>query len=141
MQVEHCILIDRAPEEIFHIYADVSNWYKWDPDTKASHIDGLFQRGTKGKITPTKGNTVPMSLTAVVPNRHFTVEVKIPFFCMVFEHELFPNASSTQVIHRVTLSGLLSPILGRLICAQVNKGLPITLAKLKAQAEGVAGAI
>jgi uncharacterized protein YndB with AHSA1/START domain len=132
MQVEHRILIDKPPEEIFRIYADVSNWNKWDPDTKSSCIDGPFQSGTRGKLTPAKGSAVPMLLTEVVPNHNFTAEAGIPFFRMVFEHELLPTDSGTEVIHRVTFSGLLSPLLGRLVGAQLNKGLPITLAKLKA---------
>lgn len=141
MQVEHRILINRPPEEIFRIYSDVSSWNKWDPDTKASFIDGPFQSGARGKLTPAKGNTVPMLLTEVIPNQGFTAESKIPFFRMVFEHELFPTDSGTEVIHRVTFSGLLSPLLGKLIGAQVNKGLPATLAKLKATAEGTVNAV
>lgn len=135
MQVEHSVLVNAAPERLFCLYADVSNWNRWDPDTKASSLDGPFQAGTRGSLTPTKGNTVPMLLTSVVPDRSFTVEVKIPLFCMVFEHELLPEHGSTKVIHRVTFSGALAFLLGRVIGSQLNKGLPVTLARLKASAE------
>ena len=135
MQVEHAILVNAPPERLFSLYADVSNWNRWDPDTKASSIDGPFQAGTRGSLTPTKGNTVPMFLTSVVPDRSFTVEVRIPLFRMVFEHELLPENGSTKVTHRVTFSGALAFLLGRVIGSQLNKGLPVTLAKLKASAE------
>ena len=135
MKVEHSVLVNAAPERLFALYADVPNWNRWDPDTKASHIDGPFQAGTTGSLTPTKGNSVPMLLTSVVPNRSFTVEAKIPLFRMVFEHELLPADGATNVVHRVTFSGPLAFFLGRIIGSQLNKGLPVTLAKLKATAE------
>jgi Polyketide cyclase / dehydrase and lipid transport len=135
MQIEHSILVNAAPDRLFALYADVANWNRWDPDTKASSIDGPFQVGTRGSLTPTKGNTVAMLLTSVVPDRSFTVEAKIPLFRMVFEHELVPVNQATQVTHRVSFSGALAFLLGRMIGAQLNKGLPVTLAKLKATAE------
>jgi hypothetical protein len=135
MQIEHSILVNAAPEVLFTLYADVPNWNRWDPDTKASSIQGPFQTGTTGSLTPTKGNTVPIVLTSVVPNHSFTVEAKIPLFRMVFEHELLPASETTKVVHRVTFSGALAFLLGRIIGYQLNKGLPVTLAKLKATAE------
>ncbi len=136
-QVEHRVIVDASSEIIFRIYTDVSNWNKWDPDTKASFIDGPFQVGSKGKITPNKGMAVPMLLTSVNENQNFTVESKIPFLRMIFEHELIPTETGTEVIHRVTFSGLLSPLFGKIIGTQLNRGLPITLANLKAKAEGI----
>ena len=135
MQIQHSVLVNAAPERLFPLYADVPNWNRWDPDTKVSYIDGPFQTGASGSLTPTKGKTVPMLLTSVVPNRSFTVEAKIPLFRMVFEHELLPANGATEVTHRVSFSGALAFLLGRVIGAQLNKGLPVTLAKLKATAE------
>jgi hypothetical protein len=135
MQIQHSVLVSATPARLFALYADVRNWNRWDPDTKASHIDGPFQTGTKGSLTPTKGNTVPMLLTSVVPNCSFTAEAKIPLFRMVFEHELLPANGATEVVHRVSFSGALAFLLGRFIGAQLNKGLPVTLSKLKAAAE------
>jgi hypothetical protein len=120
---------------LFDIYANVSGWKDWDPDTKEACIDGPFEVGSKGHLTPAKGRRVPMVLTEVVPGRRFTVESKIPLLCMKFEHELHPRGQETEVIHRVAFSGLLSTLLGRIIGSQVDKGLPVTLANLKALAE------
>ena len=135
MQVEHGTTIEAAPEQIFPFYEDVAHWHTWDPDTRSATLDGPFQVGTRGRLTPTQGNTVPMLITHVEPNRSFTVECKIPLFRMVFEHELKPSVASTQVVHRVRFSGLLTPILGRLLCKRIDQGLPHTLARLKQQAE------
>lgn len=135
MQVEHRITVAAPPERIFSIYEDVPGWRTWDPDTKSATLDGPFVVGSRGKLTPAKGNTVPMLITAMVPNRSFTVECRIPLFRMEFEHELVPMGSRTEVIHRVLFSGALSPLLGRIIARQLNSGLPVTLANLKRRAE------
>jgi hypothetical protein len=42
------------------------------------------------------------------------------------------------VIHRVTISGLLSVLLGRMLVKPLNQGLPATLASLERVAERVA---
>jgi hypothetical protein len=135
MQVEHRISVAAAPEAIFAIYEDVRNWHTWDPDTKRATLEGPFQVGSRGRLTPTKGNAVPMVITQVEASRCFTVESKIPFFRMLFEHELIPALGATEVVHRVTLSGLLSLLLGPMLVRQLNIGLPVTLRNLKALAE------
>lgn len=138
MQVEHSILVQAPAERIFRIYQDVSAWHTWDPDTKRASLEGPFVVGSRGSLTPAKGNTVPMVLTEVEPNAGFTVECRIPLFRMVFAHELVPQAGATTVIHRVTFSGLLSFVLGRMLARQLNQGLPVTLASLKRLAESAA---
>ncbi|MFY8044507.1 MAG: SRPBCC family protein [Rhodoferax sp.] len=135
MQIEHRTTIAASPDTIFRIYADVQNWHTWDPDTKQASLDGPFHVGTRGRITPPKGMTVPMHLTQVEPGKCFTVESKIPLFQMLFEHELVATTRGTEVVHRVTFSGLLSIVLGPMLSKQLNAGLPVTLRNLKALAE------
>lgn len=135
MQIEHKTTVQATPNVIFCIYEDVENWHTWDPDTKRAYLDGPLQLGSTGKLIPTKGNTVPMKVTEVTRNRSFTVESRIPLFRMVFEHELNPTTSETEVVHRVTLSGPLLLILGRMLSKQIDTGLPVTLRNLKQLAE------
>lgn len=135
MQIEHRTTVSASPETVFRIYQDVHNWHTWDPDTKQASLEGPFAVGSTGRLTPTKGNAVPILLTQVVPGRCFTVESKIPLFRMLFEHELIQQPEATEVVHRVTFSGLLSIVLGPMLSNQLNAGLPVTLARLKALAE------
>lgn len=135
MQVEHAITIAARPLTLSGIYADVARWPTWDPDTREASIDGPFAVGTRGRLKPTRGNTVPMLLTQVDAQRGFTVESRIPLFRMCFEHELEPEGDHTRVTHRVRFAGLLSWVLGPMLIRQLNQGLPVTLARLKALAE------
>jgi Polyketide cyclase / dehydrase and lipid transport len=135
MQVEHRITVRATPAAMFRIYEDVANWHTWDPDTKAAALDGPLRVGATGKLTSTKGRAVPMRITDVVKDSRFTVESSIPLFRMVFEHLLHPGAAGTEVIHRVSFSGLLSVVLGPILSRQLNTGLPVTLSRLKTLTE------
>ena len=133
--IEKQITISAPPEIIFRIYEDVTHWHAWDPDTQASELDNLLSLGSQGTLTPPKGNTVPIKVTAVEKNRYFTVTSKTALFRMDSDHELTPTDAGTQVVHRVTFSGLLKPLLIMLLGAKIDKGLPVTLQNLKALAE------
>ncbi len=140
MQVEHRISVNAPAHVIYRIYQDVANWHTWDPDTKQASLDGPFAVGSRGRLTPSKGNTVPMVLTQVEPDRCFTVESRIPLFRMLFEHELVAGPQSTTVVHRAAFSGPLAFIIGRMLARQLDVGLPVTLGRLKALAEARAAA-
>lgn len=133
--IEKSVITSAPPETIFRIYQDVENWNKWDPDTKSSQLAHGLTLGSLGSLTPTKGNTVPMEVTSVIENRNFTVTSKTMLFRMDFDHELTPVSNGTLVVHRVTFSGFLKPILSMIIGRLVDKGLPITLQNLKTLAE------
>lgn len=135
--IEHRIAVATAPGPVYALYADVANWHRWDPDTKASSLNGPFAVGSRGSLTPTKGNTVPMVVTFADPARGFTVESRIPLLLrMVFEHELIARGpSQTEVVHRVTLSGPLAWLIGPAMKRQLDAGLPVTLGRLQRMAE------
>lgn len=133
--VEKQIVISASPETIFSIYEDANNWKQWDPDTKASSLDNGLTLGSKGSLTPAKGRTVPIEIISIEKNRHFTATSKTLLFRMDFDHELEIVAGGTKVVHRVTFAGLLKPFLTRVVRPQVEKGLPVTLQRLKSLAE------
>lgn len=144
MIIEHRITANCPPEVIFDIYRDVTQWHTWDPDTRKAYLEPPFIVGSQGFIVPTQGRRVPMTLTAMDENRFFTVESRIPLFRMAFEHELHPEPENgpdaqgsccTTIIHRVTLGGLLTLLIGKMMQRQLNTGLPVTLQSLKALAE------
>lgn len=135
MVIEESIHINTSAEILFNIYKDVSHWNHWDPDTKEASLDGPFAVGATGRLIPTKGHGVLMKLSALVPHRSFTVEVSIPLFHMKFEHELIPQEIGTHVVHRVTFSGALNFVLGKIVGKRVRKGLPTTMRSLKTYAE------
>ena len=133
--IEKEIVASASPATIFQIYQEVDNWSQWDPDTKSSTLNNGLTLGSKGSLTPTKGNTVPMIITAVRENESFTATSKTVLFHMDFVHELMSVVGGTKIVHRVKISGLLKPLLALILRPQIERGLPVTLQRLKAQAE------
>ncbi len=131
MQFEERITIKAMPEEIFSAYVDVSAWSSWDPDIQSSSIEGEFKRGATGKLKPVNGPEAKIEITQVTKNKSFSTISKLPFCTMRFEHEILPLDEEVEVVHRVVFSGLLSPLIGRLIGSGIKKGLPSTLRGLK----------
>lgn len=135
MHVEHHITVHAPAARIFALYADVAHWHTWDPDTRQASINGPFAVGTCGSLTPTQGRTVPMRITHLVPDADFTVEARIPLLCMRFEHALRPSGAAVTVTHSVHFSGLLRWLIGPMMIRRLNRGLPVTLARLRQRAE------
>jgi hypothetical protein len=135
MSVKESITVNASPAKVFALYQDVSNWPNWDPDLKASAIDGPFVSGTTGMVAPKSGPKSKVLFTDVLVNKGFAVECKLPLCLMRFEHELTPLGNQTQVTHRVIFSGLMAWFFSRVIGSGMAKTLPHTLKQLKAVAE------
>jgi len=129
------ITIHSKPEQVYMLYEDVANWFRWDPDVSAASLAGPFSPGTTGILKPTRGPESRIHLVHVDKNKAFTVQSKLPLCILIFEHELFPDGNATRVIHRVSFEGPLSFLFGRVIGGQIRKGLPGTLRGLKQAVE------
>ncbi|MFM7459213.1 MAG: SRPBCC family protein [Burkholderiales bacterium] len=99
MQFEEQILISAPVEKVFALYANVAGWSSWDPDVKSSSINGAFASGANGTLEPTKGPKAKIAFIEVIPYRSFTVESKLPWCLMHFEHELSASTGKTKVVH------------------------------------------
>jgi Polyketide cyclase / dehydrase and lipid transport len=133
--IEKETLVLASPETIFRIYEEVEHWRAWDPDTKTSYLSNGLKLGSKGALTPAKGRRIPMEVTSLQTNRHFTVTSKTAIFRMHFDHVLTPTEFGTKVLHRVTFAGLLGSILAKILGRQLDRNLPLTLHRLKVRAE------
>lgn len=135
MNLEYSIQIANTREHIFSIYKDVNSWAQWDPDIEAVGLDGEFIAGTHGWLKPVGAPKTATRMVSVIEPDSFTVESKLPFCTMTFEHELEAVGESTQVTHRVLFTGLLAPIFSRIIGSKIRKGFRGTMEGLKQHAE------
>ena len=135
MIIEESIEISSTPQHIFSIYKNVSNWYVWDKEIKESSLKGPFIKGSFGSLTPSKGPKSKIKLSEVEEDKSFTVESKLPFCVMHFEHHLISKGDTVLVTHKVRFKGLLSFVFRNIIGKQIKNGFPITLKGLKSLAE------
>jgi hypothetical protein len=135
MNFQHSVNIAAKPADIFNLYANVDGWPKWDPEVIESSIDGAFTSGAVGMIKPKGGPKSKIELIEVKPNEAFKIQCKLPLCVMTFGHELVSEGATTTATHRVTFTGLLAPLFGRLIGTGIQKTLPTTMQGLKRAAE------
>ncbi|MFK8083291.1 MAG: SRPBCC family protein [Granulosicoccus sp.] len=143
MNIEYRISIARSRESIFAIYRDVDSWAQWDPDIEAVGLDGEFVAGTRGWLKPVGAPKTATRMVAVDEPGSFSVESKLPFCTMTFEHELVAapqsangtSGDTTEVTHRVVFTGALAPLFSRLIGGKIRKGISGTMEGLKQYAE------
>lgn len=135
MKFEEKIMINSSASEIFKIYENVADWPSWDPDCKKAELLGSFKAGSTGIIQPNGGPKSKLYFTEVKLDKSFQVECRLPLCIMKFDHELTESHGRTQVLHRVTFEGILSPVFGKLIGNSLKKSLPHALAGLKKKVE------
>ncbi len=135
MKFEEKITINASVENIFQCYEKVEEWHLWDTEIQSASIEAEFQVGVIGKLKPQKGPEAKIEITEITKPTSFTVVSKLPLCLMTFEHHLAPKGNATEVTHAVTFTGLTAFLFGRLIGSGIKKGLPVTLAGLKAFVE------
>ncbi len=135
MPIEHSITIASTPEHIFGIYKDVDSWAQWDPDIEAVGMDGEFTVGTRGWLKPVGAPKTSTRLASVSEPSSFTVESKLPWCKMRFEHELQMVDAGTRVTHRVLFTGPLAGVFSLLVGGKIQKGIKGTMEGLKRYAE------
>ena len=125
-----------APEAVWRLWSDVSEWSDWDADIDWARLDGRFETGGHGKLKPRGVPASDFHLASVVPGKSYTVESKLPLGKLVFHHELEPPAAGrTRFSHRATFSGPLSPLYGRVFGRKMEKSFHGVMECLARKAE------
>jgi len=124
-----------APARVFALWADAAAWPDWDPDLEEASLDGLFASGSRGVLKPRGGPRTRIELVDVTEPDAFTAVSRLPGCRMVFEHRIEAIATGCRVTHGVRFEGPLAFVFRRLIGPSIRRGLPGTMAGLKAAAE------
>jgi hypothetical protein len=129
------VVVTATAEQVYALWADATSWSAWDPDLSGAEIHGPFAVGSTGRIQPKSGPATKIRLTKVEPGRAFDAEASLPLCTMRFEHWCEPEGTRTRVTHRVTFHGAMAPFFRKLIGPSLRKGIPGTMAGLKAEVE------
>lgn len=126
----------KAPSKaVWRLWADVSNWKRWDSELLWSRIDGPFAVGTSGVLKPKHGPQAKFVLSEVLPEKRFVDQTKVIGTTLTFIHELQPTPNGTKITHRIEITGLLAPVLGATLGRQLKAGLPSAVQNLAQLAE------
>lgn len=114
---EKCVTADVDPAAIWAVWSDIDSWGEWIPHMQQAHLDGALQEGVTGQLV-TGGRTVVFTVVELHTGTLFTNESRLPLARLRAHHEVRTNAddsSSCEVINRVTITGPLSWLFGRIV--------------------------
>ena len=128
-----------SPENIWKVWSDPSTWPAWNPDIKYVNLGGPFADGTTGTMETNSGGKHKISLSAVQPNREFTLtsDMPMPATKLDFRCAIEPTAGGSRISQGVTVKGLFA-FMGRQITARITPSFEPLLNGLKKNVESAA---
>jgi hypothetical protein len=125
-----------SPAAIWRLYADVSTWPQWKVGIKEVVLDGPFETGTRGWLTPTDQPPMPFHIVEAKENETYVSETEIARKVQLrLEHYLTPLPNGgTRVTHRATIPRAALDTFGLNFSPEFNAGIRRTLRQLSAAA-------
>lgn len=125
-----------SPAAVWRIWSDVNRWPEWNPDMKASRLDGPLKLGATGMIDTRSGGKHDVLVTHYEDGRSFELEsTALPGTKMAIRATIAPNGSGSRITQGFEPRGLLAPLVGPMMSGQILKTFDSVLAGLKKKAE------
>jgi len=124
------------PERVWQVWSDVNRWPEWNPDMKASHIDGPLKLGATGNIDTRSGGKHDVVVTQFEQGRSFELEsTALPGTRMAIRAAIVPSGSGSRITQGFEPRGLLAPIVGPMMGGAILKTFNSVLNGLKTRVE------
>lgn len=134
----HVETTQAAPSAVWAQWSDPSGWGKWDKGLKAAVLDGPFETGAVGTITPLKGPKSRFVIEEVDPGRSYTFATSLPGAKLRVRRDFVersPGIGETAFRHTVWFDGSMAWLFSRLYGNQFRVALPPTMRALALVAE------
>ena len=131
----HSIETTVAPEEIWKIWINVSNWKQWDTGLKDAQIEGDFQLNAKGFIISLDGRKAKFKVTEHIENQSYTYKTSLPLGGLYVKRFLSIQNGKTTFTHEVWFEGLSKKLFAKMLGGNFRKMLPEVLQNIKNIAE------
>lgn len=115
---------DITASAIWSAWADVNQWTRWDDGLESVRLTAPFATGSHFTLKPKGGPTVDIEILQAVAEQRFTDLCRFPLARLYDEHELEATADGVIVRNRIRVEGPLGWLWGRLVAADMAKGLP-----------------
>ena len=124
------------PDRVWQVWSDVNRWPEWNPDMKASRIDGPLQLGATGNIDTRSGGKHDVVVTHYEQGRSFELEsTALPGTKMAIRATITPSGSGSRITQGFEPRGLLAPIVGPMMGGAILKTFNSVLNGLKQKVE------
>ena len=136
---EASVSIAASRDSVWRVLAAVAAWSTWLPTvTSVEPLDSqALGSGARYKIIQPKLRPATWTVTDLAPPNRFAWESRSPGVLVVADHVIEePSPGNSHVVLRVSFSGLLAPLVGRLTRSVTERYLAQEAAALKVQVEG-----
>ena len=124
------------PDRVWLVWSDVNRWPDWNPDMKASHIDGPLRLGATGNIDTRSGGKHDVVVTHFEQGRSFELEsTALPGTKMAIRATIAPSGPGSRITQGFEPRGALAPIVGPIMGGQILKTFNAVLNGLKQKVE------
>jgi len=137
MSFREASLETTAPaDKVWRVWSDVNSWPQWNPDMKASRLDGAMKLGMTGNIDTRSGGKHDVVVTQYEEGRSFELEsTALPGTKMAIRATITPSGSGSRVTQGFEPRGLLAPIVGPMMGGAILKTFNSVLGGLKQKVE------
>lgn len=123
-------------DRVWRVWSDIDHWPEWNPDMKASHLDGALKLGATGMIDTRSGGKHDVVVTHYEEGRSFELEsTALPATKMAIRATITPNGSGSRITQGFEPRGLLAPIVGPMMGGMILKTFSSVLSGLKQRVE------
>lgn len=134
-EFQHTQTTTATPAQLWAHYTHPESWSEWDEGTEYARVDGVFAVGSTGTLKPVGGPKTTFRLEEVTEEVSFTDVTRLPLAKLRFSHRIETAGEVATLVHRVEITGLLSPLFARVIGKNVAAGLPDAMRRLAELAE------
>lgn len=123
-------------DRVWRVWSDINHWPEWNPDMKASHLDGALKLGATGMIDTRSGGKHDVVVTHYEEGRSFELEsTALPATKMAIRATVAPDGSGSRITQGFEPRGLLAPIVGPMMGGMILKTFNSVLNGLKQKVE------
>lgn len=122
-------------KDVWKLWSDVSSWSHWSRDLEWSRLEGPFAIGSTGLIKPKGWPESSFILTEIQEGKSFSNKSLLPKTNMIFAHEMTAEKNGVRIMHKVTVQGLLAPLLWFTMRWMLKKSLPDNVKQLALRAQ------
>ena len=139
MEIKTSIDIDRPPDVVWQIMADVAHWPEWTPTvTEVKRLDAsAFGLGSRVRVRQPRLRPLVWQVSEFIEGRRFTWEARSPGFFIVAGHEVGVIGRGSRVTLTLTQSGPLAPLVNLLFGRISRQYVHMEAEALKKRCESV----
>lgn len=138
MSFSHTVETSATPEAVWSMWTAVGSWPEWDIELKSAQLEGSFQLGATGQLTPKVGPPSSFVISQLDPKKSYTFTTQLPL-CKLKVHRFFQsNRDADEALrftHEVSFSGPLAFLFSAFLGTRFRRALPIAMQEIKRLAE------